>query len=207
MSVAQKLNQVMRQVSVLTCDSKMQGQGNYPYLSEDKLVSELHKAFTEVGLVILPTNVELLDNREIPTSNNGTMYISRVLMTFTLIDIDTPKSVIVLQAIGEAGDTGDKVIKKCQTAAYKQALMQACMITTGEDPDAASQPRKSTNTIPVVKIDEIKKLAARKFGSNTEKFREIKSKIVGRDGVRTEDLRPGDASKLIAEMNKLPDVE
>jgi hypothetical protein len=144
-SLAARLVGVMGDVTNLEKDGQMQGGGNYRYLSEEKVVSALHAAFVKHGIVIAPTAMEVLGNRESKTGSGNTMITSRILVTYTLMNPDDPKDVIVGQALGEGSDIGDKVLNKCMTAAYKYFLRETCMISTGDDPDhEASQESRPT---------------------------------------------------------------
>lgn len=135
MSVAAKINQVMSKVSNLAKDGTMQGVGNYGYLSEEKITSELHSAFTEAGLVIVPFSPEVI---ECNTNTNGMRFVL-IKQTYRLMDKDEPKEdPIYIATLGEGMDKGDKAVLKAQTACYKYALRQSCMITTGDDPDHTS---------------------------------------------------------------------
>jgi ribosomal protein L34E len=133
MSVAAKLVQVMKAVTSLEKDGRNTMQ-NYNYLSEENITTSLHKAFAEAGLAIIPTSMAVVDSREITTSKGNVMYCPIIAATYDLVDPDDGDRV-QMQVLGEGSDSGDKAINKCMTAAYKYALRQTCMISTGDDPD------------------------------------------------------------------------
>jgi hypothetical protein len=136
MSVASKVQAVMKEVTALAKDGKNQGQG-YQFLSEEKVTTELHKACANAGLVIRPIDWEIIDTRVSQTRNGGEMHFCRVIATYSLTDADDPdqENERIVKALGEGSDTGDKVLNKCMTAAFKYALRQTFMISTGDDPD------------------------------------------------------------------------
>lgn len=145
MSVGQKIQAVMKTVGNMAKDKQMAGGGNYWYLSEEKVTSELHKALAEHGLVVFPTTMAILDEREDTTSSGKIMHNVRIQSTYRFVDADEPESGIDVMVLGEGSDIGDKVLNKCMTAAYKYALRQTFMISTGDDPDdEVSQEATST---------------------------------------------------------------
>ena len=129
MSIAKKISEVMEKVQYLQKDGTVSyGSTNYGYLSEEKLTNSLNKAFREVGLIIYPSNMEVV-------SNTGNM--AQIRATYKIQDTDS-EEFIEVQTIGEGQDKGDKKMNKAMTAAFKYAQRQAFMIPTGDDPDHIS---------------------------------------------------------------------
>jgi hypothetical protein len=54
-----------------------------------------------------------------------------------------------IQTLGEGSDTGDKTLNKCMTAAYKYAIRQTLMISTGDDPDAIPSNETRSTKAPL----------------------------------------------------------
>jgi len=149
MSVASKVRAVMKKVGYLTKDGHMQGAGNYRYLSAEKAVGELQPAFTAEGLVIMPVGMEIVETREDTTKSGNVMHNVRIRVVYRLIDADEQKDSQPqeIMAFGEGSDTGDKALAKAMTNAYKYALLQTCMISSGDDPDhTASQEATASET-------------------------------------------------------------
>ena len=143
MSVASKINLVMADVSNIAKDGRSQ-QG-YNYLSEEALTNALHHACAKHGLVFIPGPQTILSEDSYPVSNNKLMFRVRIAASYTLIDSDGDgkDSQPVGPLIGEGSDMGDKACNKAMTAAYKYALRETFMISTGDDPDAtATEPAK-----------------------------------------------------------------
>jgi len=135
-SVTERLLNVMEAVPCLKKDGKNQAQ-NYNYLSEESVVTELHNAFTKAGLTMRPLAVDILSEYEYATKNGSAR--GRILrVTYELADVDG--GTLIVQAVGEAADSGDKACAKAMSVAFKYALRQACMISTGDDPDAHNAP-------------------------------------------------------------------
>ena len=135
MSAASKIQAVMKQVGQLSKDGKMQGVGNYRYLSEEKVTGELHEACAKIGLVIYPIAMTILEERDDKTASDKIMHNVRIQSIYRIMDADEPESFIDATAFGEGSDMGDKTLNKCMTAAYKYTLRQTFMISSGDDPD------------------------------------------------------------------------
>ena len=145
MSVAAKIQQVMSRVGYIKKDKQLEGGGKYKYLSEEAVTAELHSAFADIGLVIIPTAMEILDNREDATRNGGILFNTRIRATYLIMDPDDGTS-LQIQTLGEGADSGDKAINKCMTGAYKYALRQSFVISTGDDPDHTASQESTAST-------------------------------------------------------------
>jgi hypothetical protein len=143
MSVASKVAAVMERVNYLQSDKKLATGQRYWYLSEGKLLSAIHTACVDAGgLMISPLRFIKTEEREDSTSNGGTNRTVRILMYYRVVDPEDKDSMQCMVP-GEASDTGDKVLAKCMTNAYKTLLKQLFMISSGEDPDDAASPGES----------------------------------------------------------------
>lgn len=147
MPVAEKIARVMRAVGYLKKDKTLSGGGSYAYLSEEKITAELHRECADIGLTFAPIAMEILDNREDKTNAGGLLHNTRILATFRFTDADDG-SFLDVQTLGEGSDRGDKCLNKCMTGAYKYALRQSFMISTGNDPDdePSQEATQSTRT-------------------------------------------------------------
>ena len=127
--VAKKILEVMDKVQYLQKDGEVSyGRTNYGYLSEEKITSNLNKAFREVGLIIYPSGMEVVSNKA---------NIAQIKATYRIQDTES-EEYIEVQTIGEGQDKSDKKMNKAMTAAFKYAQRQAFMIPTGDDPDHIS---------------------------------------------------------------------
>ncbi len=134
MSVAEKIALVMKEVGSMPKDKKLEDGARYRYLSEERITGELHEACAKHGLVLLPVGMELLTEREDTTKAGNILHNARILAHYRFVDPKDGDSVDVC-AIGEGSDTGDKVINKCMTSAFKYVQRQSFMISSGDDPD------------------------------------------------------------------------
>jgi hypothetical protein len=138
----------MKEVGYLKKDKVLEGGARYPYLSEEQVTAETHAVFAKVGIAMMPIAVEILENRLDHTMKGGELHNTRIRTTFRLIDAEDA-SFMDIQTLGEGSDSGDKTLNKCMTAAYKYAIRQTLMISTGDDPDAVpSNETKGTARPP-----------------------------------------------------------
>lgn len=135
MPIAEKLCLAMNVVGYLKKDRKLEGGARYNYLSEEKVTAEVHAAFADIGICIVPICMEILENREDTTLAGNAVHVTRIRVTYQLMDAQDG-STLTLQSLGEGSDSGDKCLNKCMTAAYKYALRESLIISTGDDPDA-----------------------------------------------------------------------
>lgn len=106
----------------------------YPYLSIDKIKSNLGPAFAKAGLEIIPSYEDIQFKGAI-----GNMSQHVVLtMVVDVVDIDTGAA-ISYRTPGEAGDSGDKAISKAGTYALKSWLSTIFMLGEGFDPNMTEE--------------------------------------------------------------------
>lgn len=132
MTAAAKIQAVMKKVGTIKKDGKS-GQG-YGYLSEEAITANLHNICADEGLVVYPLHMEIISEREDTTKSGSIMHNVRIQATYRFVD-PTDGDTIEVFAFGEGADTGDKVMNKAMTGAFKYALRQTFMISTGDDPD------------------------------------------------------------------------
>jgi hypothetical protein len=146
MGVAQKIVAVMEKVGYLKKDKQLEGGGRYMYLSEEKVTAELHAAFVECGLLVAPVGMELVENREDMTKAGNALHNTRIKARYRFIDPED-NSALDVEVFGEGSDSGDKTMNKCMTGAYKYALRQTFMISTGDDPDKEPSQESVKSTL------------------------------------------------------------
>ncbi|MBO8161363.1 MAG: ERF family protein [Thermosipho sp. (in: Bacteria)] len=130
--VARKINEVMKKVGYLQKDGTVSYKSTrYNYLSEEKVTAVIREALIEVGLIILPIEVETEFVQLSPEKNNN---LTQVKVRYLIMDIDSGESIQVISA-GQGADTQDKGIAKAMTMAFKYVQRQTFAIPTGDDPD------------------------------------------------------------------------
>lgn len=220
-SLAARMCAVMSDVGQIKKDKRLNGGGNYEYLSEEAVVGALQGLCAKHGIAVIPISWEVLENREGKTGSGNTMVYTRLLGTYQFVNADDPSDRIVAQAIGEGSDTGDKACNKCQTAAYKYLLRQTFMISTGDDPDHTAsvetkqtqqksaprqQPASENGQSPECK--KINAMAAEAFGrdeKSKQAFADFKKELFDGKLIKTAELNTEQANTLIDALSALID--
>lgn len=143
MNVYQKIAQVMKEISYLTKDDKVDtGKGrSYKAISEEKVTGVVRQSLVKNGLVILPVKQARSRTDEQVTDQNGNVRINRISsvdVTYRIQNIDEPDDYVLVDSSGEGADTQDKGVGKAMTYSYKYMLLRSFAIPTGEDPDKIS---------------------------------------------------------------------
>lgn len=114
---------------------------NYSFAGEAALISAIRPSMVEHGIYMSVAEV-VKTSRENYTTAKGTAMVNTVIQAkvkFTHAPSDTS---IIVEAVGEGSDSGDKSSNKAMTGLYKYALRQTFCIETGDDPDKhASEER------------------------------------------------------------------
>ncbi len=106
----------------------------YPYLSIDKIKSNLGPAFAKAGLEIVPSYEDIQFKGAI---GNMTQHVV-LTMVVDVVDVETG-AFVTYRTPGEAGDTGDKVLSKAQTYALKSWLSTIFLLGEGFDPNMTEE--------------------------------------------------------------------
>ena len=139
-----KMQQVMKRIDNLSKDKKLDSGGGYRYLSEEKVTAELHEACAELGIIFAPVSMEILAERDDTTQRGGLLHNVHIRVGYQFTDAEDG-SVFQVMTLGEGSDSGDKAVNKAMTAAFKYALRESFLISTGDDPDdTASEPTASS---------------------------------------------------------------
>ncbi len=206
--VAAKIAEVMKKVDYLQKDGQVAYKATrYSYLSEEKITTEIRKAMLEVGLVIYPAAMEVVNQASIATKT-GEARVINARITYRVQDVDSG-DFIEVQALGEGMDAGDKAVYKAMTGAFKYAQRQTFMIPTGDDdPDKVSSgellngsskkepgPERATQS----QLNKIYALA-REAGYTPEQMRDLIGSEFGRES--SKELTKKETSKLIDMLEK-----
>ncbi|WP_067923804.1 ERF family protein [Alicyclobacillus shizuokensis] len=125
LNLYQKISEVMRRVKYLKKDGFISFKSTrYSYLSEEKMTQEIRRHLLDLGLIILPVNMDFQINNQVTTVN----------MKYKIIDVQTGEYEVI-NVGGQGSDSQDKGIAKAMTMAYKYMQRQAFAIPTGDDPD------------------------------------------------------------------------
>ena len=123
-------------------DRKNEQQG-YKFRGIDDIYNAVAPLLAANGLCIMPTYSNR--TKEERTNQKGTVIFNvTVEGTFDFVSTEDGSRHTV-KTFGEAMDSGDKATNKAMTAAFKYALRESFLISTGDDPDdTASEPTASS---------------------------------------------------------------
>jgi hypothetical protein len=126
---------VMKEVGYVQKQKK--GTLKYSYAGEAALIAALRPAMINHNITMQST-YPTVEFGAFTTNKGYVMNSARVHGEFTFTHAPTETNIVV-RAIGEGMDTGDKAIYKAMTGAFKYALRQTFVIETGDDPDKERQ--------------------------------------------------------------------
>ena len=138
-SIAQSLNEVMKEVGAVKKNDRNASQG-FNFRGIDAVVNAVSPALQKHGVIVVPS-VEDYEYASVEIGKNRTvMGHVKVKVTYTFIGAggDSIKATVV----GEAMDSGDKATAKAMSVAFRTALLQTLSLPTDEpDPDSQSYER------------------------------------------------------------------
>lgn len=139
LSIAQALNEVMKEVGAVKKNDRNASQG-FNFRGIDAVVNAVSPALQKYGVIVVPS-VEDYEYASVEIGKNRTvMGHVKVKVTYTFIGAggDAIKATVV----GEAMDSGDKATAKAMSVAFRTALLQTLSLPTDEpDPDSQSYER------------------------------------------------------------------
>jgi hypothetical protein len=139
LSIAQALNEVMKEVGAVKKNDRNASQG-FNFRGIDAVVNAVSPALQKHGVIVVPS-VEDYEYHSVEIGKNRTvMGHVKVKVTYTFIGAggDAIKATVV----GEAMDSGDKATAKAMSVAFRTALLQTLSLPTDEpDPDSQSYER------------------------------------------------------------------
>ncbi|MGR9413698.1 ERF family protein [Rhizobium leguminosarum] len=128
---------------------KQKSEGlKYKFAGETAFIEALRPVLIAHGIVVFQSGVEVISTEGYKT-NNGNM-MNRIIAKFQFTFAHISGESIVVTALGEGADSGDKTAPKCNTGALKYALRQTLLIETGDDPDAVASETQQRAAEPSV---------------------------------------------------------
>ena len=125
--IIQAMNKAMKQTGLVTKES-INSHHRYNFTSEAEVISAIRGPFMDNGLVLVPSNVQVLDCKEA-----GKTYRYDLLITYKCMHTSGESLDIVVAASG--ADSQDKALPKAMTMGLKYALIQCLLIARGIDPE------------------------------------------------------------------------
>lgn len=104
----------------------------YEYLSEDAITATLRPLLSEAGLAIIPRGGQIVEREDYEA---GSSQMTRIVARQRFLIVHKSGEFLEGETWGEAADSGDKVMNKVMTAAFKYFERQTFAINGGSDPD------------------------------------------------------------------------
>jgi hypothetical protein len=175
LTIAQALNEVMKQVGAVKKNDRNASQG-FNFRGIDAVVNAVSPALQKYGVIVVPS-VEDYEYASVEIGKNRTvMGHVKVKVTYTFIGAggDAIKATVV----GEAMDSGDKATAKAMSVAFRTALLQTLSLPTDEpDPDSQSYERSEKVVVDttalakaIAEASELETLA--KLGAYITKYKD-----------------------------------
>ena len=175
LTIAQALNEVMKQVGAVKKNDRNASQG-FNFRGIDAVVNAVSPALQKYGVIVVPS-VEDYEYASVEIGKNRTvMGHVKVKVTYTFIGAggDAIKATVV----GEAMDSGDKATAKAMSVAFRTALLQTLSLPTDEpDPDSQSYERSEKVVVDtkmlakaIVEASDMETLA--KLGAYITKYKD-----------------------------------
>jgi hypothetical protein len=143
-----KIKAVYQDVNYIQKDKRNNFHG-YSYASEAAIKDHLHEAFVKHGLVMLPPDVESVEDAKKTNEKGKEEIITTAKIRFGIADVETGEE-IRGTLFGRGVDASDKGIYKAITGGLKYFLTTTFLIPTGDDPEEDEQP-KATKQQPAAK--------------------------------------------------------
>lgn len=140
--ILKKMLAIMKRVGAIGKDAENKLQ-HYTFRSCDAVLSKLHPACIEEGVILTP-GVRTLEESERINEKGNAVTKATVIMDYTFYAV-TDGSFVRASIAGQGIDHSDKAVNKALTACLKYVLCQSFMIPYGEDGDEDSpeMPGKS----------------------------------------------------------------
>lgn len=119
-----------------------QSQGSYAFARDADIRNKVREECISAG-VMLHVSMYGRDFQVLPGTNAQGQARSSVLATvwgtLEFVNVDDPTQRVTIECHGQGIDSQDKAISKATTSAVKYGLLNAFVIPTGDDPDAAGE--------------------------------------------------------------------
>lgn len=114
---------------------------NFPFRGIDSVLNAVGPALRAHRVFVVPTTVEVVSEERYVTKKGTSMHAVILRVTWTVRGPNQTSFQGV--TLGQAADSGDKVIAKAQSVAYRVFLINSLALPTGEpDPDSYSHERE-----------------------------------------------------------------
>lgn len=139
-------NRVMRDVQAIAKGDYNKDQ-RFSFRGVDAVMGAVGPAFRKHGVFLMPE--QILELREERYQSKSGTNMHGVIITIRWRITGPMGDVMLAESSGQAADSGDKVVSKAHSVAYRILLLQGLCVPTGDpDPDAESHERASGGQEP-----------------------------------------------------------
>lgn len=129
-----RVGRVMRAMAHLEKDGRNAAQ-NYDFLSEANVKAHFNRALCDNDLFVAGVDVAVVEvNNHVDEGKAGRTQTVVTRVQVVVADVHSDK-VVSWVGLGSGSDRGDKAAMKANTAAYKYAVTNGCVVSTGDDPE------------------------------------------------------------------------
>lgn len=149
------LGKIMSEVGAIE-KGQTNTQQNFKFRGIDDFMNALHGLFAKFKVIILPHEIEAIQEPYNYTDARGYAKIqfrSRIHFQFDFVSTEDGSSVDA-DGWGEAADNGDKGYNKCKSIALKYALMQMFLVPTADIADPDKETPEEITQAPVEKAQK-----------------------------------------------------
>lgn len=137
-TIAQALASVMADIGGVAKDD-VNKQQNYNFRGVDAVVNAVGPALRKHGVIMVPHAGVPVESHY---QSKGGANMTRVVLPVTFDFVGPAGDVISCHVYGESSDSGDKVMSKAHSVAWRVAMLQVFAIPTDDpDPDESSHER------------------------------------------------------------------
>lgn len=148
MNVYQKINEIKKQVKVLSKDAETSGQGSYSYVSGSQILAAIKSKMEEIGLLFLPVETESRGWTTFEYTNSKgaskTDFIVEGRITYEWVNADEPndRQRVNFDYYGQQNDIS-KAFGSALTYSERYLLLKSLGAPTDEDdPDKNTEDKK-----------------------------------------------------------------
>lgn len=132
LTLLQRLNAVMKDVSYVQKDKKIDVGKGYKVTTHDAVTAKVRPALVKHGVFYYPQKLNWQQSGQ----------RTEVSMIVRFVNVDDGADILDVPTLGFGLDTGDKGPGKAMSYAVKYALLKALGLETGEDADNEASPDK-----------------------------------------------------------------
>lgn len=188
MNIYQRINAVMKKITYIKKDAKVQG---YSAVTHDNVVSMVRAELVSNGIVIYPEQQE----SDLPIMRDGKdikmhLYTAEYLIHF--VNIDKPDDRLTVKINSHANDNGDKAPGKALSYATKYAILKVFSLETGDNDESRSEVFATLTPTQVKGIESL-------LGDDDD----LKTRMLGSLGIESvEEIAKTEYNKVVAQLKK-----